>query len=136
MLCSNGRAVELSQDHKPSRGDEKQRIESLGGRIIHYGTWRVEGVLAVTRAFGDRRLKKYVSSEPEIQQHKLNDNDDWLILATDGVWDVLSSQAVCDICMHTQDCKKAAEIITLNAYKANSADNITAMVIDLRQFRK
>lgn len=48
VLCSaQGRAVDMSADHKPAREDEKARIEKLGGRIIHYGTWRVQGVLAV-----------------------------------------------------------------------------------------
>lgn len=135
VLCSNGRAIDMSVDHKPSRTDEKQRIESLGGRIIHYGTWRVEGVLAVTRSFGDRRLKKYVTAEPEIHTHQLTQNDDWLILATDGVWDVLSSQNVVDTAITCNDCKAAAELITMNAYRANSADNITCMVIDLRTLR-
>jgi len=54
VLCSKGgRAVDMSADHKPAREDEKQRIEKLGGRIIHYGTWRVQGVLAVTRSYGN-----------------------------------------------------------------------------------
>jgi serine/threonine protein phosphatase PrpC len=68
VLCSaGGRAVDMSVDHKPAREDEKARIEKLGGRIIYYGTWRVQGVLAVTRSFGDRKLKTYVSAEPEIK---------------------------------------------------------------------
>lgn len=54
VLCSNGRAVAMSEDHKPNREDERRRIEALGGRVIHYGTWRVEGILAVSRAIGDR----------------------------------------------------------------------------------
>lgn len=69
----------------------------IGGRIVHIGTWRVEGVLAVTRAIGDRRLKKYVCSAPEISERKLTEDDEYLILASDGVWDVMSSQDAVDV---------------------------------------
>lgn len=148
VLCvQGGRAVDMSADHKPNREDEKARIEKLGGRIIHYGTWRVQGVLAVTRALGDRRLKAYVSAEPEIKSWKLQDGDDFLILASDGVWDVLSSQAAVDIvrqCMSETaggmsggggDVKEAARRLTNAAYSYHSMDNITSLVIDLRHFR-
>jgi len=103
VLCSGGKAIELSSDHKPSRPDERSRIESLGGRIVHYGTWRVQGVLAVTRAFGDRRLKQYVSAEPEVRTWALGEEDEFIILASDGVWDVLSSQAAVDIVRQVMD---------------------------------
>lgn len=146
VLCTQGgRAIDMSADHKPARDDEKARIEKLGGRVIHYGTWRVQGVLAVSRAIGDRRLKAYVSSEPEIKTWSLQDSDEFLILATDGVWDVLSSQAAVDIvrqCMvdtaggvGVGDVKEAAKRLTNAAYSYHSMDNITSLVIDLRQFR-
>jgi protein phosphatase 1L len=86
VLCNSGKAIDMSVDHKPNRPDERKRIEDLGGRIIHYGTWRVEGILAVTRAIGDKRLKKYVSAVPDIRTRHLTEGDDFLILASDGVW--------------------------------------------------
>jgi len=135
VLASSGKAEEMSEDHKPGREDEKKRIENLGGRIIYYGTWRVEGVLAVTRAIGDRRLKKYVSAVPEIKQRKLQAGDDFLILATDGVWDVLSSQeAVEEILECGDDTREMARRLTETAYKRGSMDNITSLVIDLRKY--
>lgn len=154
VLCSNGKAIDLSNDHKPSREDERQRIEKLGGKVIHYGTWRVQGVLAVSRAFGDRRLKAYVSAEPEIKQWSLQDGDDFLILASDGVWDVLSSQTAVDIvkaslCENgtdssstngimtgaSNDIKEAARRLTNHAYSSHSMDNITSLVINLSFYR-
>jgi protein phosphatase 1L len=48
----------LSDDHKPNRADERSRIEAAGGVVVWAGTWRVGGVLAVSRAFGDRLLKR------------------------------------------------------------------------------
>jgi serine/threonine protein phosphatase PrpC len=53
-------AIALSEDHKPNRTDERSRIEAAGGVVVWAGTWRVGGVLAVSRAFGDRLLKRYV----------------------------------------------------------------------------
>ena len=53
-------AIPLSEDHKPNRTDERSRIEAAGGVVVWAGTWRVGGVLAVSRAFGDRLLKRYV----------------------------------------------------------------------------
>jgi len=53
-------AMALSDDHKPNRADERSRIEAAGGVVVWAGTWRVGGVLAVSRAFGDRLLKRCV----------------------------------------------------------------------------
>ena len=135
VLASSGQAIDMSSDHKPSRLDEKERIEALGGRIIHYGTWRVEGVLAVTRSIGDRRLKKYVSAHPEVRVRRLQAGDDWLILASDGVWDVMSSQQAVDVVCGCADVRQAAILLTNTAYQRNSQDNITTMIVDLRPYR-
>ncbi|MCO5562790.1 hypothetical protein L7F22_016422 [Adiantum nelumboides] len=67
VICRAGKAIALSTDHKPNRKDERQRIEKAGGVVMWAGTWRVGGVLAVSRAFGDRLLKQYVVAEPELQ---------------------------------------------------------------------
>jgi protein phosphatase 1L len=67
VVCISGEAIAFSTDHKPNRTDERQRIEDAGGVVMWSGTWRVGGVLAVSRAFGDRLLKKYVVADPEIQ---------------------------------------------------------------------
>lgn len=135
VVSHAGKAVDMSLDHKPVREDEKMRIEKLGGRIIRYGTWRVEGVLAVTRAIGDRRLKKYVSAVPEIRSRLLKEGDDWLILATDGVWDVFSSQDAVNLVCQAKDANEAAYKLTEMAYKRGSLDNITALVVDLAKYR-
>ena len=52
IVRRDGSALALSQDHKPDRNDETKRINDLGGRVIHWGRWRVEGVLAVSRSIG------------------------------------------------------------------------------------
>jgi protein phosphatase 1L len=123
----------MSHDHKPIREDEKRRILALGGRVIHYGTWRVEGILAVSRAFGDRRLKKFVSADPEIKSRVLTAGDGYLILASDGVWDVFTSQEAVDIVSRADTPQLAASMLTDAAFRAGSSDNITTLVIDCRQ---
>ncbi|RYQ93280.1 hypothetical protein Ahy_B09g099545 isoform B [Arachis hypogaea] len=86
-----GTAVPLSIDHKPDRSDERQRIEEAGGFIIWAGTWRVGGVLAVSRAFGDKLLKPYVVADPEIKEEEI-DGVDFIIIASDGLWNVISNK--------------------------------------------
>lgn len=76
------------------REDEEIRIKELGGRVIFWGRWRVEGVLAVSRAIGDVNLKPYVTCDPEITNHVLTPEDQFLILASDGLWDVMSNEEV------------------------------------------
>jgi len=140
VLSSNGKAIPMSRDHKPNREDEKSRIEKLGGRIIHYGTWRVEGVLAVTRAIGDRKLKTYVTAIPEIMDRKISESDEFLILASDGVWDVFKDQDAVDIVKSASseygNVQAGAKKLTEASYHRGSMDNITSLVIDLSYYRK
>ena len=58
VLCRGGEPVELMDPHKPNRDDEKARIEAAGGVVVWYGAWRVNGVLSVARAIGDKKVKK------------------------------------------------------------------------------
>ena len=71
-VLSDGKgAVALSSDHKPNRDDERGRIEDAGGSVIWAGTWRVGGVLAVSRSFGNRMLKQFIIPHPEIREDHL-----------------------------------------------------------------
>mmetsp|Transcript_35359 Transcript_35359/g.65971 ORF Transcript_35359/g.65971 Transcript_35359/m.65971 type:complete len:304 (+) Transcript_35359:98-1009(+) len=109
IICSNagdsrcvmgtaGTTKPLSEDHKPTDEGEKKRVEAAGGTV----SWkRVDGDLAVSRAFGDFQYKKRpdlppqeqkVTCDPDITIHERTPSDDVLILACDGVWDVMSSQ--------------------------------------------
>lgn len=82
-----------TSDHKPNRPDETQRINKLGGTVIQWnGISRVNGNLAVSRAFGDTGLHPYVCSVPEVSPLIELKSGDCYILASDGVWDVISSQ--------------------------------------------
>jgi protein phosphatase 2C family protein 2/3 len=105
VLSRGGYAVPLSQDHKPNLRSEQRRIERAGGTIVNYGEYgggpRVQGDLNLSRALGDHRHKQdvnlhpaeqIISSEPEIKSFLRQPNDEFMILACDGVWDMMSNE--------------------------------------------
>ncbi|CAK9189481.1 unnamed protein product [Sphagnum troendelagicum] len=129
VICRGGEAFALSSDHKPNRADERQRIEDAGGVVMWVGTWRVGGVLAVSRAFGDRLLKQYVVAEPEIQEDTIEEGVDFLILASDGLWDVVTNQEAVSMVLSIEDAQDAAKVLGDEAYRRGSADNITCLIV-------
>ncbi|KAK8499386.1 hypothetical protein V6N12_037024 [Hibiscus sabdariffa] len=129
VICRGGNAIAVSRDHKPDQSDERKRIENAGGFVMWAGTWRVGGVLAVSRAFGDRQLKQYVVADPEIQEEKVDSSLEFLILASDGLWDVVSNEEAVAIVKPIQDPAQAAKQLTQEASQRGSADNITCVVV-------
>ncbi|XP_054786106.1 probable protein phosphatase 2C 11 isoform X1 [Prosopis cineraria] len=123
-----GSAVPLSIDHKPDRSDERHRIEEAGGFIIWAGTWRVGGVLAVSRAFGDKFLKPYVVADPEIQEEEI-DGVDFIIIASDGLWNVISNKEAVSLVQNITDAEAASRELIKEAYTRGSSDNITCLVV-------
>ncbi|XP_066382427.1 probable protein phosphatase 2C 30 [Miscanthus floridulus] len=98
VLCSGGAAIPLSDDHKPDRRDELERIDAAGGRVIFWDGARVFGMLAMSRAIGDSYLKPFVISDPEVRVVERKDGEDeFLILASDGLWDVVSNEVACKV---------------------------------------
>ncbi|KAI4384807.1 hypothetical protein MLD38_002910 [Melastoma candidum] len=87
VISKAGKAIALSEDHKPNRIDERKRIESAGGIVMWAGTWRVGGVLAMSRAFGNSMLKQFVVAEPEIQEVEIGEELELLVVASDGHWE-------------------------------------------------
>uniref|UniRef100_A0A0D9VED3 protein-serine/threonine phosphatase n=2 Tax=Leersia perrieri TaxID=77586 RepID=A0A0D9VED3_9ORYZ len=129
VISKAGKAMALSEDHKPNRSDERKRIENAGGVVIWAGTWRVGGVLAMSRAFGNRLLKPFVVAEPEIQEEHVNGDLECLVLASDGLWDVVENEEAV-ILAKTEDLpESAARKLTEIAYSRGSADNITCIVV-------
>ncbi|CAL5029535.1 unnamed protein product [Urochloa decumbens] len=122
-------AIAVSKDHKPDQTDERQRIEDAGGFVMWAGTWRVGGVLAVSRAFGDKLLKQYVVVDPEIREEVVDNTLEFLILASDGLWDVVSNDEAVAMTRSIQDPEEAAKKLLQEAYKRESSDNITCVVV-------
>jgi protein phosphatase 2C len=94
IVQRGGRTVPLSNDHKPNRPDEMRRISALGGKVTFKNIPRVEGVLAVSRALGDMKLHPYVTCEPEFTARRLEPNDLFMVMASDGLWDVMTNEDV------------------------------------------
>jgi len=128
VLGHGDRAVELTKDHKPNRPDERQRIQDVGGTVVHAGTWRVGGVLAVSRSFGNRMMKQYIVALPEIRQDTMHSKNSCLILATDGVWDVVSNEEAVELVSEYDDGEAAARALVAMAYDRGSFDNISCVV--------
>ena len=117
VLCKNKSAMQMTRDHTPNIVDEQLRIESLGGNVtwsgdfdedgaivLGTGTWRVNGVLGVSRAIGDRSEQPYIVSEPEVSLRSVEENrDKFIILATDGLWGVIENQSAVDYVLTLQD---------------------------------
>lgn len=152
VICRNGVAVPLSIDHKPDRPDELARIEAAGGRVINWNGHRVLGVLATSRSIGDYYLKPYVSSIPEVTISKRTEADEFLILASDGLWDVISNEVACQVvrrCLtgriksqeffnqiskiSSNRAEVAAVILAELAISKGSKDNISVIVVDLKK---
>ncbi|XP_072971584.1 probable protein phosphatase 2C 52 isoform X2 [Typha angustifolia] len=129
VISKAGKAIALSDDHKPNRSDERKRIENAGGIVMWAGTWRVGGVLAMSRAFGNRLLKQFVVAEPEIQEQEIDQELECLILATDGLWDVVPNEDAVSIASMEEEPEAAARKLTETAYLRGSADNITCIVV-------
>lgn len=144
---------------QPNREDEYARIEALGGKVIQWNGYRVLGVLAMSRSIGDRYLKPYIIPVPEVTVVARARDDECLVLASDGLWDVLSNEEVCDaarkriLLWHKKNAaaavargsdggspdpaaQAAAEYLSKLALQKGSKDNITVLVVDLKAHRK
>ncbi|KAK5645521.1 hypothetical protein RI129_006821 [Pyrocoelia pectoralis] len=138
VLVSQSHCLQCVQSHKPCREDEKRRIEDLGGTILFWGSWRVNGQLAVSRAIGDLDYKPFVTAVPDITKIPLTGNEDFLIIACDGLWDVVSeraaAQCVYQTIAHNQDDIEAvSEHLVQLAKQQGSSDNISVIVVFLRE---
>lgn len=147
VLGIKGRAKPLSFDHKPQNEGEKARICAAGG-FVDFG--RVNGNLALSRAIGDFEFKKsadlppeqqIVTAYPDVTVHELGDDDEFLVVACDGIWDCQSSQAVVEFVRRgiaaKQELHAICENMMDNCLASNSetggvgCDNMTMMVVAL-----
>ena len=143
ILAKGGRVEPMSFDHKPTNPSEKQRIEAAGG---HVSMKRVNGDLAVSRALGDFSYKQrddlpaeeqQVSGEADIKIEPRDGSEEFLVLACDGIWDVVSND---DCGVYVRQVLKnfeapermvswAARDLLDNCLVKNSRDNMSAVVV-------
>jgi len=143
VLSRNGVAVRLTRDHKPYIEEERSRIEQDGGFVLNaYGCSRVNGFLAMSRAIGDHLIPSVIA-QPDVTILYRHPMDEFLICATDGLWDVITDEEACEMtrkCLARAEAKGArklstrvaANVLLKAAIDKGSTDNITIAVVDLR----
>ncbi|WVY89193.1 hypothetical protein V8G54_034707 [Vigna mungo] len=147
ITAAHYKAHNLSKDHKPDLEAEKDRILKAGG-FIQVG--RVNGSLNLARAIGDMEFKqnKYlpaekqiVTADPDVTSVELCDDDEFLVIACDGIWDCMSSQQLVDF-IHQQlktenklsaVCEKVFDRCLAPTAGGEGCDNMTMILI---QFKK
>ncbi|KAM7250120.1 hypothetical protein ACFE04_022003 [Oxalis oulophora] len=90
---------------------------------------RVDGQLAVARAFGDKSLKEHLSSEPDVFMEIIDDQTEFIILASDGLWKVMSNQEAADAIKDIKDARAAAKHLSEEAINRKSSDDISCIVV-------
>lgn len=123
----------------------QDRIERCGGKIVYWNGARVMGILAMSRAIGDLGFRRYgVICDPEVMTQPRSIDDEYLLLATDGLWDVLTNEEAYRIihhCFKTDQSKaesrqicaqNASNKLTKIAIDRGSRGNITVVVVDLQ----
>ncbi|CAE6502692.1 unnamed protein product [Rhizoctonia solani] len=152
VMSVKGVVKELSFDHKPQNPAETARITAAGG-YVEYN--RVNGNLALSRAIGDFEFKQnyaiqpeqqIVTANPDITEHDLTDEDEFIVLACDGIWDCLTSQQVIDcvrrLVAEKKELGEICEIIMDRCVAPDSdigagigCDNMTMMVVAILRGR-
>ncbi|KAH6558483.1 hypothetical protein KP509_1Z061300 [Ceratopteris richardii] len=136
VLSRKGKAVDMSRDHKPWCKQELMRIEALGG-YIHDGY--LNGQLGVTRAIGDWHIDGLkgagcpLSGEPEVRRFLLSEDDEFLIIGCDGLWDVFSSSLAVEFARkrlqeHNDPARCCRELVA-EALHRDSSDNLTVVIV-------
>jgi protein phosphatase 1B len=141
MFVRNGRIVHETRDHKPAHENETRRIYAAGGVVLND---RVGGCLAVSRAFGDFEFKRrrdlgsahqQVSADPDVTSIPRDANsDEFILLACDGVFDVLTSKAAASFVareLKKRTPREACEALVRRSLQLGSQDNISAIVVRL-----
>ncbi|WVZ79521.1 hypothetical protein U9M48_027092 [Paspalum notatum var. saurae] len=138
VLSRRGKAIEMSRDHKPSCNREKMRIEALGGYV---DDGYLNGQLNVARAIGDWHVEGMkacdglgpLSAEPEVMTMDLTEEDEFLIMGCDGIWDVFRSQNAVDFARRKlqehNDPAACCKDLVDEAIKRKSGDNLSVVVV-------
>lgn len=140
VIVRGGKKIFASKDHKPENSEERRRIEKAHGTVFNR---RVNGDLAVSRALGDFSFKsqpqfaqedQMVSCMPDVTVFERKDDDDFIILACDGLWDVVSSEdagafVVAKVSDGRSDMAELAAVMCDDAMAVGSRDNISVMIV-------
>ncbi|XP_050237226.1 probable protein phosphatase 2C 2 [Mercurialis annua] len=141
VLSRKGEAIDMSQDHRPVYPAERRRVEELGGYI---DDGYLNGVLSVSRALGDWDMKcprgtpSPLIADPEFRQVVLTEDDEFLIIGCDGIWDVMSSQHAVSLVRRGlrrhDDPDQCARDLVMEALRRNTFDNLTVVIVCFSSF--
>lgn len=136
IVCEDATPIPLSTDHKPMDLKEMNRIRAAGGDVF---LGRVQGILAVARAFGDIDFKGesgetgFITCEPDIKMWTINEKTEFIVLACDGVWDVMSNYDVVKFVreklLQGLSPQTVTEQLVLQCFHRGSMDNISAIIV-------
>jgi len=131
VISKSGEAKQLSIDHEPGNLVEKQDIVKKGGFVSNMpgDVPRVDGQLAVARAFGDKSLKAHLSVTPDIKEVEIDADTEFLILASDGLWKVMKNQEAVDLVKKIKDPTAAAKQLAQEAVNRKSKDDVSCIVV-------
>lgn len=130
IFSKSGDVISMTYDHKPSVPSELVNVKEELAFVVNN---RIEDKLAISRALGDFDITG-VTRIPSVFTHTLTSNDYRLVIASDGVFDVLNNGEISDVLMSEKDIHRAAVLIKNLSVSRVSTDNITVMVIDLTEF--
>jgi serine/threonine protein phosphatase PrpC len=127
VRVTSQRAQRITTDAKPTNRDEYERLRANGLTIN--ADSRIGRKLAVARAFGDFWMGQTIFVPPEIISFGIEDDDDALIIACDGVWDVIDDETAGNIVRKAVTAADAAVALKSFAYAMASKDNISVIVV-------
>ncbi|MCB9493212.1 MAG: protein serine/threonine phosphatase 2C family protein [Epsilonproteobacteria bacterium] len=151
LFDKDGKVLHITKDHKPNSDDEKKRIQAAGGVIFN---GRVFGTLAVPRSFGDFQYvgtngEKLIISEPTITTLQLTGKEAYMVVACDGLWDVMDNKLECDIGRPSEvgafilnKVKEGtqqdvlAKVLVKTALSKGSTDNVSAIIVKFGEVEK
>jgi len=129
IIKRDGSVFPLTYDHKPDERSELEGIRKRGSFVVD---GRTSGVLAISRSLGDHLIKG-VSAVPSMIEYCIDPEDYRVVIACDGVFDVITNEEVGKIVLNEEDVSKSAFLIRNVAFARMSQDNITVIVKNLSE---
>jgi len=131
ILSKNKKIIHITKEHNCQNQNEVLRVKENGGIVFNN---RVYGTLMLTRSFGDKEMKKYgVISSPDTFCHKITENDKFIIIASDGLWDAINEDDIINMGDLGLSSGEFSKKIVKLAIEKGSRDNISCIVIKLNQ---
>ncbi|CAD8072584.1 unnamed protein product [Paramecium sonneborni] len=140
LITEDKKIEKLNLEHKLNREDEFKRVEQIATILDRHSIPRINGELAVTRAFGDKKHRQSgLIAIPEIMIHKIQEKDKYLILASDGFWDIIKNEELQNLIenWNKKEIDQLAQYLLEKASSKNTnykKDNMTLIIVDIQSY--